>query len=115
MSTVLPQDVAKAMQKAGVNFWAVSIASYADANTSSQGNSGIREIILNNITAASGGLKFTGVTAISLEQQLTKVAEALLSQHIVTYARPADAPAVVTRVQAVSKKGMKALTAPWLQ
>jgi hypothetical protein len=115
MSTMLPQDVAKAMQKAGVNFWAVSIASYADANTSSQGNSGTREIILNNITAASGGVKFTGVTAISLDQQLTKVADALLSQHMVTYARPADAPAVITTVQAVSKKGMKALTAPWVQ
>jgi von Willebrand factor type A domain len=115
MSTMLPQDVANAMQKAGVNFWAVSIASYADANTSSQGNSGVREIILSNITAASGGAKFTGVTPISLDQQLTKVAEALLSQHIVTYARPADAPAVVSTVQAVSKKGMKALTAPWVQ
>ena len=114
-STMLPQDVAKAMQKAGVNFWAVSIAAYADANTSAQGNSGTREIILSNITAASGGAKLTGVTAISLEQQLTKVADALLSQHVVTYARPADAPAVISRVEAVSKKGMKALTAPWVQ
>ena len=114
-STMQPQDVAKAMQKAGVNFWAVSIAAYADANTSAQGNSGTREIILSNITAASGGAKLTGVTAISLEQQLTKVADALLSQHVVTYARPADAPAVISRVEAVSKKGMKALTAPWVQ
>jgi hypothetical protein len=115
MSTMLPQDVAKVMQKAGVNFWAVSIASYADANTSAQGNSGTREIILSNITAASGGAKFTGVTPISLDQQLAKVADALLAQQFVTYARPADAPATITNVQAASKKGLKALTAPWVQ
>ena len=114
-STILPQDVANAMQKAGVNFWAVSIAQNADANTSSQGSTAIREIIMDSITAASGGMKLTGVTAISLEAQMAKVADALLAQQLVTYARPADAPSVIKHAEAVSKKGMKALTAPWVQ
>jgi hypothetical protein len=103
------------MQKAGVNFWAVSIVANADANTSSQGSTAIREIIMDNITAASGGAKLTGVTAISLDAQLSKVADALLAQQLVTYARPADAPAVIHQVDTVSKRGMKALTAPWVQ
>ena len=113
-STMLPQDVANAMRKAGVNFWAVTI----EANQEAVGNSGgaaAREAIIDAITAASGGAKLSGVTAISLESQMTKIAEALLSQHIVTYARPADAPSVISNVHAVSKKGQKALTAPWIQ
>jgi hypothetical protein len=55
------------------------------------------------------------VTAISLESQMAKIADALLAQKVVTYARPADAPSVISNVQAVSKRGMKALTAPWVQ
>jgi hypothetical protein len=93
----------------------VSIETGADANTSSQGGTALREVIMSNITAASGGAKLTGVTAISLEAQLSQIADALLAQQLVTYARPADAPAVITHVEAVSKKGQKALTAPWVQ
>jgi hypothetical protein len=114
VSTVLPQDVANAMRKAGVNYWAVSI----QANQDVVGNSSTaaaRDVIMDNVTAASGGVHLTGVTAISLESQMAKIADALLAQKVVTYARPADAPSVISNVQAVSKRGMKALTAPWVQ
>lgn len=114
VSTVEPRDVAIAMRKAGVNFWAVSIQTNADASTSSQGSSAARELILSNVTAASGGARLTGVTAISLESQLAGIADALTSQYIVTYARPADA-ATPQNIEAVSKKGLRALTAPWVQ
>jgi hypothetical protein len=113
VSTMQTQDVASAMHKAGVSFWAVSIQSNNDNN--SAGNASAREYIIESITAASGGARLTGVTAISLESQMAKVADALLSQHVVTYARPADAPALVQNVAAVSRKGQKALTAPWVQ
>ena len=113
-STMDPRDVALAMRKAGVNFWAVSVSANGDANTSSQGGSPLREIILTNVTAASGGMRLGGVTAISLESQIKSIADALISQYLVTYTRPADAPAV-TNIQAVSKKGMKVLTAPWVR
>jgi von Willebrand factor type A domain len=115
VSTIDPRDVAIAMRKAGVNFWAVSISSNADASTSSQGNSASRELIMNNVTTASGGLRLTGVTPISLEAQVKTIADALTSQYVVTYTRPADAPSTITNIQAVSKKGMKALTGPWVQ
>ena len=52
--------------------------------------------------------------AISLEQQLKSIGEALASQYLVTYARPSGAP-TPTNIQAVSKKGLKALTGPWVR
>src|SRR4051812_44547519 len=89
VSTIEPREVALAMRKAGVNFWAVSIAANQDASTSSQGSSATRDLIMSNITTASGGLRLTGVTAISLEAQVKSIADALLSQSVVTYTRPA--------------------------
>jgi hypothetical protein len=115
VSTMEPRDVAVAMRKAGVNFWAVQIEGNGDSSAASNGTSMTRDLILNNVTAASGGMRFLGVSAISLEAQVKKIADALTSQYIVTYARPASAPSTVTNIQAVSKKGMKALTAPWVQ
>jgi len=111
VSTIEPRDVAIEMRKAGVSFWAVSIQANSDASTSSQGSSAAREVILTNATAASGGMRMSGVTAISLEAQMVKIADALTSQYIVTYARPADA-AKPQAIEAVSTKGMRALTAP---
>ena len=115
VGTIEPREVAIAMRKAGVSLWAVSIGSNGDSSTASGGGSASREVILENVAAASGGLRLTAVTAISLEAQVKKIADALVSQYVVTYARPADAPATITNIQAVSKKGMKALTAPWVQ
>jgi len=69
---------------------------------------------MDAVTAATGGLRLSGVTAISLEQQLKSVGEALASQYLVTYARPSGAP-TPTNIQAVSKKGLKALTGPWVR
>jgi hypothetical protein len=43
-----------------------------------------------------------------------KIADALLAQNVVTYARPDGAPAP-TAIMAVAKKGMKALTGPIIQ
>jgi hypothetical protein len=114
VSTIEPREVALAMRKAGVNFWALSIQGNSDASTSSQGSTATRELILSNVTAASGGLRMTGVTAISLEAQARAIAEALISQYIVTYVRPQGAPAP-TAIQAVSKRGLKVLTGPWVQ
>jgi len=97
-----------------VNFWAVSIATNADASTSSQGSTAPRELILSNVTAASGGARLSGVTAISLEAQMASIADALASQYVVTYARPANAGAP-QNIEAVSTKGQRVLTGPWVQ
>jgi len=114
MSQVDPREVAMTMRKAGVTYWAVSVAGNGDSSTSSGGGSDNRELILTNVTAASGGGRLTGVTAISLEAQVKSIADALLSQYLVTYARP-DGAAAATDIRAASKKGYKALTSPWVQ
>jgi hypothetical protein len=114
ISQIDPREVALTMRKAGVVYWAVSIAGNGDSSTSSGGGSDTRELILNNVTAASGGSRLTGVTAISLEAQVKSIADALLSQYLVTYARPDGAPAA-TDIRAASKKGHRALTSPWVQ
>jgi len=113
-STIDPRECAIAMKKAGVTYWAVSIQGNADASTSNSGNSPARELILNNVTEATGGLRLTGVSPVALEQQLKSVGEALASQYLVTYARPTGAP-TPTNIQAHSKKGLKALTGPWVR
>jgi hypothetical protein len=113
VSEVDPREVALAMRKAGVSYWAVSISGNGDSSTQSGGGSASRELIMNNVPQASGGLRLTGVTAISLEAQVKSIADALLSQYLVTYARPDGAAA--NDIRAVSKKGQKALTSPWVQ
>jgi hypothetical protein len=115
VSTMQPQDVANAMRKAGVNYWAVTIVANQDAVSNSGGGSALRDVIIDNVTAASGGAKVSGVTGISLESQLGKIADALVSQYVVTYARPAGASDAPQTIMAVSKKGLKALTGPWVQ
>src|SRR6187401_557679 len=75
-STMEARECAMAMKKAAVSYWAVAIEANADANTSASGGSPVRELILDNVTAATGGLRLSGVTAISLEQQLKSIGEA---------------------------------------
>jgi hypothetical protein len=113
VSEVDPREVALAMRKAGVSYWAISIGGNGDSSTQSGGGSASRELIMNNITQASGGMRLSGVTTISLEAQAKSVADALLSQYLVTYARPDGA--APNDIRAVSKKGHKALTSPWVQ
>ena len=113
-STMEARECAMVMKKAAVSYWAVSIEGNADASTSNSGSSPVRELIMDAVTAATGGLRLSGVTAISLEQQLKSVGEALASQYLVTYARPSGAP-TPTNIQAVSKKGLKVLTGPWVR
>ena len=114
VSTIDPRDVAIAMRKAGVNFWAVSIQSNADASTSSQGGSAARDLILTNVTAASGGMRLTGIAATALDAQMKSIADALTTQYIVSYVRPDDAPAP-TDIRGASKRGLTVLTTPWVQ
>lgn len=113
VSEVDPREVAMTMRKAGVTYWALTIGGNGDSSTQSGGGTASRELIMNNVTQASGGMRLTGVTAISLEAQAKTIADALLSQYLVTYARPEGSPA--TDIRAASKKGHKTLTSPWVQ
>lgn len=114
VSTIDPREVAIAIRKAGLNLWAVSITSAGDATNSSQAGSATRELILTNVTAASGGLRLSGIVATALESQLKSIADALVSQYVVTYVRPDGAP-TPNDIRAVSTRGLKVLTTPWVQ
>lgn len=119
-SAIEPKLVADATMKSGATLWAVSIQGAPDPSNfqvggQSQENAmgANREIILNNLTLMTGGRRLTGVSPTGLAGMLTKVAHALSAQYVVTYARPDGPPAKV--VQATSKRGAKALTAPWVR
>lgn len=114
VSTIEPKLVAEAVAKAGVSFWAISIQSNATASNSSSGSSPTREVILDNLTRKTGGVRLTGVAATALEAQLKSIADALLSQYEVTYARPDGAPNA-ERIEPASKRGATALMAPWMR
>jgi VWFA-related protein len=114
VSAIEPKLVADAVAKAGVSLWAVSIQSNATASNSSQGSSPAREVILDNVTRKTGGVRLTGVAATALEAQLKSIADALLSQYEVTYSRPGGAPNA-ERIEPISKRGATALMAPWMR
>lgn len=119
-SALIPTAVADAVLKAGATVWAVTIQPPPDSSNFQLGESSSdanvtanREIVLTNLPLMTGGLRLTGVTVTGLTSMLTKVAHALTGQYVVTYARPDGPPAKL--VQATSKRGAKALTAPWVR
>jgi VWFA-related protein len=114
VSAIEPKLVAEAIGKAGVSLWAVSIQSNASASVSSQGSTPTREVILDNMTARTGGRRLTGVSATALEAQLKGIADALLSQYEVTYVRPDGAPNS-ERIEPISRRGAKVLMTPWMR
>jgi hypothetical protein len=114
VSAIEPKLVAEAVAKAGGSFWAISIQSNATASTTSQGGTPTREVILDNVTARTGGRRLTGVSAAALETQLKSIADALLSQYEVTYVRPAGAPDAA-RIDPVSRRGAKVMMTPWMR
>jgi hypothetical protein len=114
VSAVEPKLVAEAIGKAGVSLWAISIQSNASASTSSQGSTPAREVILDNVTRRTGGVRLTGVSPIALEAQLKSIAAALLSQYEVTYVRPDGAPNS-EKIEPISRRGATVLMAPWMR
>ena len=114
VSAIEPKLVAEAIGKAGVSLWAVSIQSNASASVSSQGSTPTREVILDNMTARTGGRRLTGVSPTALEAQLKSIADALLSQYEVTYVRPDGAPNS-ERIEPISRRGAKVLMTPWMR
>jgi VWFA-related protein len=104
-SRVQGDKITEEIQKSGASVWAVSVSSTA-------GSSPAREVALQSLTEATGGLQLTAVSPAALEGMMTKVAEALLSQYVVTYTPGGGTPQSV--VPAASR-GTKFLRAPWVK
>ena len=72
-----------------------------------------REELLDQMTKASGGKRYSSVDSSGLQGMLKKVAASLTSQYVVTFARPGDGPAKTTTFETVG--GPKVLLTPFMR
>jgi hypothetical protein len=100
------RQAAENIRKAGATVWAISIRGAALSASN-------REEVLNVVTRASGGQRLTAVEATGLEPMLKGVANSLLSQYTVTFARPGNAEVKLTQME--TSKGGKVLMTPWMR
>jgi hypothetical protein len=100
------QEAADSLTNSGATFWAVSAR---DTGPSS----GNREEVLNKMTKASGGRRFSTVVSSGLEGLLKTVAASLTSQYIVTFTHPGDSPSRSTTFETV--RGAKVLLTPFMR
>jgi VWFA-related protein len=100
------QEAADSVTNSGATFWAVSIRG-------SGSTSGNREEVLNKMTKASGGRRFSSVASSGLDGNLKKIAASLTSQYIVTFTRPGDGSVKTTAIETAG--GAKVLLTPFMR
>lgn len=102
----VPGDrIADEVRKSGASVWVVSIPSAV-------GSSPNREVVLDVLVEATGGMRLTAVSAAALEGMMKKVADALVSQYVVTYT---PGPGTPKSIVPAAKTGTKFLRAPWVR
>jgi hypothetical protein len=102
----LVQQSADSITNSGATFWAISVRSGG-------ATSPIREEVLDKMTKANGGKRYSSVDASGLEGLLKKVAASLTSQYVVTFTSPADAPGRSTTFEIMG--GPKVLLTPFMR
>jgi VWFA-related protein len=119
-STAQPARVGEAVRTSGASVWAVSVRgteSVSSFQTGSQAMENtlgsVREVLLDNLPVATGGLRLTAVTSTALETLLKRVAESLTSQYLVSYMRPDGVS--VTVIEPRARRGAKVLMANWVR
>lgn len=80
-SRVRPEDVTKAIDEAGAAVWAISIREAGRGSPT-------REEMLSFLTQETGGTFQTARVLTPLEGMLTRLAQALTHQYVITYTRP---------------------------
>jgi len=100
------QEAADSLTNSGATFWAVSIR--GSGSTSAN-----REEVLNKMTKASGGRRFSSVASSGLEGHLKTIAASLTSQYVVTFTRPGDGSVKTTTFETVG--GAKVLLTPFMR
>jgi len=100
------QQAANSVAGSGATLWAVSVRSGSSASSS-------REDLLDNLTKASGGKRYSTLAPSALEPRLKGIAASLASQYLVTFERAGDdAPKSLTFETA---KGPKVLATPFMR
>jgi VWFA-related protein len=100
------QQSADSVTNSGATLWAVSVRGTGPTSAN-------REEVLNKMTKASGGKRFSSIDSSGLEGQLKNVAATLTSQYIVTFTHPGDGPAKSTTFETVG--GPKVLLSPFMR
>jgi VWFA-related protein len=104
-SQVQGQKIVDEVSRSGASVWAVSLLQTSGVSVPA------RDYALESLTTATGGVRLTGVTASALEGMMKKVADALVSQYVVTYTGEGT-PGSVTPS---ARRGATVLRAPWVQ
>jgi von Willebrand factor type A domain len=99
------KKAADEVKKSGATVWAISIG---NANSAPG-----REAVLNTVTQSSGGMRLTAFEPSALEGLLKQVANSLLSQYTVTFARPGEGQ--VKNLKMETTRGAKVLPTPWMR
>lgn len=104
-SQVRADRITSEVEKSGASVWAVSLAQTSGVSVPA------RDYALESLTAATGGLRLTGVASSSLETLMKKIADALVSQYVVSYTSEGT-PKVLTPG---ASRGATVLRAPWIK
>jgi hypothetical protein len=105
-STVRIADVAARVRNCGATVFSVAILLRAERNAN-------RDVLLNGITANSGGLRTSINSVTALNGLLGTIAAISAAQWAVTFARPGDAPAAERTEAAITRPGFRVLTNAW--
>jgi hypothetical protein len=100
------QQAAESITKSGATLWAVSVRGNAVPTPN-------REEVLNKMTKANGGKRFSSVDASGLEAMLKTVGASLTSQYVVTFTRQGDGSPKSTTFETTS--GPKVLLTPFMR
>ncbi len=93
------KDAINSVHDSGATLWPVSVRGTATTTP-------IREEVLNKVTKANGGMRFSSIDASGLEGMLKTVAASLTSQYTVTFARPDDKPVKSTVFETALRNGV---------
>jgi hypothetical protein len=100
------QKAGDSIANSGATLWVVSIRNGSGANSG-------REDVLDNMTKASGGRRYSTLAPSALEPRLKGIAASLVSQYLVTFERAGDdAPKSLTFE---TVKGIKVLPTPFMR
>lgn len=104
VSRVQGERIAEAVRNSGASVWAVTVPS--------QSTSPNKELVIDTLTEATGGMRLTAISTAALEEMMKTVATALASQYVVTYTPGSGTPQSIVPV---AKTAAKSLRAPWVK
>jgi hypothetical protein len=107
-SVVRIADVAARVRNCGATVFSVAILISADRNAN-------RDVLLNGITANSGGLRMSINSVTALNGLLGTIAAISAAQWAVTFARPDGAAAAERTEAGITRPGFRVLTNAWVK